>query len=60
MQLVFFRLHLMLYARTANIRYDGYCSTFWDFGLELNVGFALSSPPRAGGGALTFALRFEY
>ena len=28
----------MLHARAANIRCDGYCSTFWDFGLELNMG----------------------
>ena len=34
-QLVFFRLHLILHARTTNIRCDRYCSTFWDIGVEL-------------------------
>ena len=27
----------MLHARAANIRCDRYCSTFWDFGVELNT-----------------------
>jgi len=25
----------MLHTRAVNIRYDGYCSIFWNFGLEL-------------------------
>ena len=28
----------MLHARTANIRYDRYCSNFLDFGIQLNKG----------------------
>ena len=32
----------MLHARTADIRCDDYCSTFWDFGLELNMGLNTS------------------
>ena len=38
----------MLHTYAANIRCDRYCSTFWDFGVELNtrlyMEFTVSSP----------------
>ena len=34
----------MLHTRAVNIRYDGYCSIFWNFGLELNKATVLPSP----------------
>ena len=50
-QLVFFRLHLMFYAQATNIRCDGYCSTFWDFGLKLNMGIEDKEEIQGDGGA---------